>query len=97
MGDYLRSLGRCKALKVTALAPGHGEVIHDPGRVIDWIIEHRLQREARVLAAMRANPGLTTHELVPHVYQDIDPKLHALAERSLLAHVLKLREEGLGS
>jgi glyoxylase-like metal-dependent hydrolase (beta-lactamase superfamily II) len=97
MSDYLRSLGRCKALEVAALAPGHGELIRDPRRVIDWIIEHRLQREARVLAAMRANPGLTTHELVPHVYQDIDPKLYTLAERSLLAHVLKLREEGQGS
>jgi glyoxylase-like metal-dependent hydrolase (beta-lactamase superfamily II) len=97
MRDYIASLRRCRALKVRALAPGHGDLIHDPERVIDWIIEHRLQREARVLAAMQANPGPSTHELVPHVYNDIDPKLFELAERSLLAHVLKLREEGRGS
>jgi len=97
MQDYMRSLGRCRDLKVAALAPGHGELIHDPQRVIDWIIGHRLQREAKVLVAMRANPGLTTHELVPLVYPEIDPKLHALAERSLLAHVLKLQQEGPGS
>lgn len=97
MRDYIASLRRCRALDVAALAPGHGELIHDARRAIDWIIEHRLQREAKVLAAMRANPGLTAQQLVPYVYPEIDPKLHALAERSLLAHVLKLNEEGQSS
>jgi hypothetical protein len=31
---------------------------------------------------------------VPHVYKDIDKKLYNLAERSLLAHLLKLEEDG---
>lgn len=97
MRHYIESLRRCKALDVAALAPGHGEIIDDPERAIDWIIAHRLEREAKVLAAMRAHPNLTPHELVPHVYQEIDPKLYAWAERSLLAHVLKLQEEGLAS
>lgn len=97
MKQYIESLRRCRQLDCTALAPGHGGVIRDPQRAIDWIIDHRLAREAKVLAAMRANPGLTTHELVPHVYADIDPKLYTWAERSLLAHVLKLQEEGLAS
>ena len=94
MKHYIESLQRCKALACTAMAPGHGDVIEDPERAVDWIIDHRLQREAKVLAAMQANPGLSTHELVPHVYTDIDPKLYGWAERSLLAHVLKLQEEG---
>jgi glyoxylase-like metal-dependent hydrolase (beta-lactamase superfamily II) len=97
MRHYIESLRRCKALACEAIAPGHGDVIGDPERAIDWIIDHRLQREAKVLAAMQANPGLSTHELVAHVYTDIDPKLYSWAERSLLAHVLKLREEGQGS
>jgi glyoxylase-like metal-dependent hydrolase (beta-lactamase superfamily II) len=97
MRHYIDSLQRCKALACVALAPGHGDVIRDPDRAIDWIIDHRLQREAKVLAAMQANPGLSTHDLVPHVYKDIDPKLYSWAERSLLAHVLKLREEGQSS
>jgi len=78
-----------------ALAPGHGEVIHDPERAIDWIIEHRLEREARVVAALQANPDITARELVPHVYKDVDKKLYNLAERSLLAHLIKLEEDGL--
>ena len=93
MKHYIESLQHCKDLQCAALAPGHGEVIEDPTRAIDWIIEHRLQREAKVLAAVLAHPGLTTHELVPHVYQDVDPKLYGWAERSLLAHVLKLEAD----
>jgi hypothetical protein len=70
-------------------------VIVKPEQAIDWIIEHRLEREAKVIAAVAANPGLTTRELVPHVYNDVNPKLYGWAERSLLAHVLKLEADGV--
>ncbi|MCG8371377.1 MAG: MBL fold metallo-hydrolase, partial [Proteobacteria bacterium] len=65
MKQYLESLHRVKAMGCSALAPGHGELIDDPGRVLDWLIGHRLERERRVIAALRENPGLSTHELVP--------------------------------
>jgi glyoxylase-like metal-dependent hydrolase (beta-lactamase superfamily II) len=94
MKHYIESLEKCKALDCDALAPGHGDVIKDPIRAIDWIIDHRLEREATILVAIRDNPGLSTRELVPHVYTDIDPKLYGLAERSLLAHVLKMEADG---
>ena len=94
MSDYLKSLVRLKTFAAVALAPGHGELINDPNRIIDWIIEHRLQREAKVVFALNANPGLTPMELVPHVYRDVDRKLYAWAERSLLAHLVKLEADG---
>lgn len=93
MKQYIESLQRVRGLNCGALGPGHGEIIHDPERVIDWIIQHRLEREAKVLGALQANPNLTTRELVPHVYADVDRKLFAWAERSLLAHLNKLEEE----
>ena len=93
MKQYLEALRRIRHLGCGALAPGHGEVIEDPIRAIDWIIEHRLEREEKVAAALRRNPGLTTRELVPHVYQDVHEHLYGLAERSLLAHLIKLEEE----
>lgn len=97
MAHYIESLLKCKALACSALAPGHGGVIEDPVRAIDWIVDHRRQREAKVRAAMQAHPGLSTRELVPHVYAEIDPKLYGWAERSLLAHVLKLQAEAKDS
>ena len=95
MSHYLESLKRVKALKCDAVAPGHGDVVNDPERAIDWIIDHRLEREAKVKIALAANPNLTSRELVPHVYKDVDKKLYGLAERSLLAHLLKLQDDGV--
>lgn len=97
MKHYIESLEKCRNLGCAALAPGHGELIEDPARAIDWIIAHRLEREAKVLAAVREHPGSTTRELVAHVYQDVAPHLYRLAERSLLAHVLKLEADGAAS
>ena len=95
MKHYIESLRRCKDLQCDALAPGHGELIQDPQRVIGWIIEHRLEREAKVAVAVKENPNHTTHELVPYVYKDVNPKLYVWAERSLLAHLLKLEDAGV--
>ena len=94
MSHYIESLRRVKALRCKALAPGHGEIIHYADRAIDWIIEHRLERELKVVDALIANPNLTTRELVPHVYKDVDKRLYGWAERSLLAHLLKLEADG---
>jgi len=94
MKHYIESLRRVKRLECDALAPGHGEIIHDPARVVDWIIDHRLEREAKVVAALKQNPRLSTYDLVPHVYKDVDKRLYGWAERSLLAHLIKLEEDG---
>ncbi|MDX1517746.1 MAG: MBL fold metallo-hydrolase [Woeseiaceae bacterium] len=93
MSHDLESLRKVKALRPDALLPGHGDRIVDPDRLIDWIIGHRLEREAKVLAAVKANAGLTTRALVPIVYEDVPPKLYAWAERSLLAHLEKLAQD----
>lgn len=93
MSHYLESLARVRNLQAAVLAPGHGELIHDPARAIDWIVDHRLQREAKVVAALQENPGLTPKQLVPHVYKDVSEQLYGWAERSLLAHLLKLADD----
>lgn len=97
MKHYIDSLRRLKGLGCDALLPGHGDRIDGPVRVIDWIIEHRLEREAKVLAAVQSNAGLTAHDLVPRVYQDVPEHLYGLAERSLLAHLLKLEADGMAA
>ncbi len=94
MRDYLDSLRKIRALRCASLAPGHGDVIGDPDRVIDWTIAHRLAREQKVISALAGHPRATAGELVPHVYTDVDTSLFGLAERSLLAHLLKLEQDG---
>jgi glyoxylase-like metal-dependent hydrolase (beta-lactamase superfamily II) len=93
MAHYLESLEKVKALFADALLPGHGERIDDPAEAIDGIIQHRLAREAKILAIVSENPHLTTRELVPLVYEDIAEKLYGWAERSLQAHLIKLESD----
>ena len=52
-----------------------------------------MEREAKILAAWRRGyrePGA----IVKEVYTDVRPAMHGLAERSVMAHLEKLREEG---
>ena len=93
MRDYLRSLERLRTLGLDAILPGHGDVIENPDRAIGRLIDHRLRREAKVVAALQDHPAATSRELVPFVYDDVDEKLHELAEHSLLAHLIRLEED----
>lgn len=93
MSQYLESLGRLKDLVISSILPGHGAPIDAPYEAIDWLINHRLEREAKVADRLAGLPDSTLGELVAHVYDEVDPMLHRVAERSLLAHLLKLEED----
>jgi hypothetical protein len=59
---------------------------------IQEYIDHRMDRERKVLAAWQR--GIREPEaIVRDVYTDVSPALHGLAERSVIAHLEKLREE----
>jgi hypothetical protein len=62
-------------------------------RRIRWLIAHRREREARVLAALGPAPA-TLPELVERPSADTPSTLWPYAERPLLAHLLKLESEG---
>jgi len=94
MGAYLRSLDALLALDIAIMAPGHGYLIGSPHREIRRLVQHRLWREARVVAALEGRAGATCEELVPQAYADAPPQLHGIAARSLLAHLRKLVAEG---
>ena len=93
LSDYIASLEKLLDKALTVIAPGHGDPIDNPYDAIDWIIKHRLEREAKVIAVLEAHPISTITELVPHVYGDVHERLYGVAERSLLAHLLKLEDD----
>lgn len=91
---YLQSLERLLALDLAALAPGHGHVIDKPHDEVRKLIAHRLKRERKVLDAFAMKNPATLDDLLPIVYDDVSPRIHPVARRSLHAHLLKLRIEG---
>jgi glyoxylase-like metal-dependent hydrolase (beta-lactamase superfamily II) len=94
MNQYLRSLERLQHEPVTHIAPGHGEVIQDAQAEIARVIAHRLKREAKVVDRLSAAGRASVDGLVVSVYDDVDPRLHPVAKSSLLAHLIKLEEDG---
>lgn len=93
MRAYLDSLERCIALEPHALFPAHGSPTCAAVPRLHALVRHRLEREAKVVAALAGDPR-TVEELVPAVYADTKPELWGWAARSLLAHLLKLERDG---
>jgi len=91
---YLESLRRLRGLPVRSLAPGHGGLMPGAGAEIDRVIGHRLAREARLVRALEARGAATLDDVLAEVYADVPRSLHVYARHSLLAHAVKLVEEG---
>ncbi|HEX8148050.1 MAG TPA: MBL fold metallo-hydrolase [Pyrinomonadaceae bacterium] len=93
--DYLASLERYRGLpRLVALFGGHGPAVGSPRAKVEEYVAHRHRRERDILAAVRAG-ARTPAEVVARAYTDVPPKMHALAERAVSAHLLKLEEDGL--
>ncbi|MGA7985627.1 MAG: MBL fold metallo-hydrolase [Burkholderiales bacterium] len=94
MRAYLASLEALLAEEFAIFAPGHGFLIGAPHKELRRLIAHRLAREAKVVAALARLGEATPEALLPAVYDEIPTKLHAVAARSLQAHLDKLAAEG---
>ncbi len=93
MAAYVASLERLLGESVETLFPGHGPPQGAAERRILGLIEHRRRREAQVLAALKVTPR-DLRALVARAYADTPHELWPYAERSLLAHLIKLEGEG---
>jgi hypothetical protein len=76
------------------LWPTHGNPITDPRPFLDAYLAHRLDREQQVLDAVRSGVG-RLRPMVDRLYVGVPTMLHRAAARSVLAHLVKLVEDGL--
>jgi glyoxylase-like metal-dependent hydrolase (beta-lactamase superfamily II) len=91
--EYLDALERLRALHLDVLCPGHGPPVEDPDAKLGEYIDHRQDRERRLLEALEA--GLRTRdELLDAAWSDAPPALRQAAAVTLDAHLGKLRDEG---
>jgi len=95
MATYLQSLETLLNQPLRTLFPAHGPPHPDGSTLIRQFLDHRRQREELIVKVMHDSVSPTTlGELLPSVYADVDPAMHRVAERSLLAGLIKLEEEG---
>jgi glyoxylase-like metal-dependent hydrolase (beta-lactamase superfamily II) len=93
MAQYMASLRKLQARDDRILYPTHGAPIRDPKPFLQAYVDHRLQREAQILACIRDGVS-TVPEMVARMYVDVDKRLHPAASRSVLAHLIQLEREG---
>ena len=90
---YVSSLRRLWARDPSRIHPAHGPTIESPRETCRRLIDHRREREARVLRAVR-NGAETVPEITDAAYEKDLTGVRELAEATVRAHVEKLRVEG---
>ena len=90
---YLDSLSRVRDLAPRRLLPGHGPIISEPDDAIDQYVRHRMEREKQVIHALSVGL-MSPEEIVRKVYGTLPPVLLAAAADTILAHLVKLHDEG---
>jgi len=55
---------------------------------------HRLERETQIIEQIKAGRGRIA-DMVPVIYAAVDPRLHAAAAHSVLAHIIHLERQGM--
>jgi glyoxylase-like metal-dependent hydrolase (beta-lactamase superfamily II) len=94
MKAYIESLQLLLNYPLKFIAPGHGEVMEDSRAVVEWLVNHRLKREGKVILSLQRLGRVPLAQLVKAVYDDVDTSLHKMAKLSLHAHLIKLQQEG---
>jgi glyoxylase-like metal-dependent hydrolase (beta-lactamase superfamily II) len=94
MRAYFESLRTVQRRDDQVFWPTHGAPVTDTRPFLEAFVAHRLDREAQVLAAVRS--GQTSiAAMVEVLYADVRKELHKPAARSVLAHLVKLVDDGL--
>jgi len=93
MRAYLTSLRRTHARDPARLYPGHGAVIDDPRATLQRLVDHRRDREARVLAAVEGG-ARTVDAVLEEAYEKDLTGVRDLAAATVRAHLDKLESEG---
>jgi glyoxylase-like metal-dependent hydrolase (beta-lactamase superfamily II) len=92
LAAYLESLRRLRDLELDVLCPGHGPYVWEPRAKIDEYIDHRLDRERRLMAALDAG-ARTSDELLDAAWSEVPEGLRPAAALTLRAHLHKLSQE----
>ncbi len=94
MAAFMASLDTLLARDDRVYFPAHGAQIDHPQRFVRGLAGHRRQREGQILRLLREDVGAIP-DMVTRMYVGLDPRLFGAAGRSVLAHLIDLRDRGL--
>jgi glyoxylase-like metal-dependent hydrolase (beta-lactamase superfamily II) len=90
---YLASLETLRDLPARTLFPAHGPPMIDPKRALQAALDHRAEREARILEALADGPKEVA-AIVRRAYDDTPGADPSLAARQALVHLARLESTG---
>jgi len=93
MADYMASLAKLQERSDRVYYPAHGPAVENPAQLVRGMMGHRKQRERQVLRQLEAGPQAIP-DMVPQMYKGIDERLYGAAGRSVLAHLIDLKNRG---
>jgi glyoxylase-like metal-dependent hydrolase (beta-lactamase superfamily II) len=94
MGLFLDSLNKLLEVDCNTILPGHGNPVLDPKSKIHELIEHRLDREQKMLKFLGKKKRKIDDFLKEfYIKPGINPDLHDMARSQIKAHLNKLESE----
>lgn len=93
LAAYMESLRRVQGLELDLLCPGHGPFVTDPQAKISEYLDHRLERERKLIAALDGGER-SRARLLDAAWDDVPPELRGAAAHVMQAHLEKLEAEG---
>lgn len=91
---FLRSVAALRALPVTRILPGHGEVVDEPSRLLAQFEAHHARRGARVRGAIAAAGTATAFEVTRAVFPRLPDSRIGQAMTETIGHLDLLAEQG---
>lgn len=90
MADYMASMQKVHDRDDRIYYPAHGAPVEKPQQLVRGMMGHRKQRERQILKQLENGPR-AIKAMVPDMYKGTDPRLYGAAGRSVLAHLLDLK------
>lgn len=87
--DFMASCRRLLTRNITSMHSGHGAPISAPHDRLEWLITHRLSREAQILEHLTLAPA-HANALARAIYTETPPALLPAATRNVFAHLIDL-------
>lgn len=96
IGDFMASCRKLLTRDWRVFYPGHGAPVTTPAARIEWLMDHRLKREAAILGAL-SFAAATPQVLAARIYTETPRKMLGMATRNVFAHLVDLTRRNLAA